>query len=86
VFAAQDCEKYPAREEAPAMTRNSYHRFIDRGLKAGLNSRELNQALATRPVAGEELPAGQADGNGYLSEIDSRGYQLYRQAGPDPRD
>ena len=68
------------------MTQNSYHRFINRGLKAGLNSRELNQALSTGPAAGQEPVPGQADGNGYLSEVDSRGYQLYRQGGHDPRD
>ena len=68
------------------MNQNSYHRLINRGRKAGLNSQELNQALATRPVSGDEQTPGQSDCNGYVSDVDSRGYRLYRQAGDSPRD
>jgi hypothetical protein len=67
------------------MNHNNYHRLMSQGRKAGLNSQELNQAFATRPVAGDEQAPGQSDCNGYVSDIDSRGYRLYRQAGQSTR-
>ena len=63
------------------MNQSGYNRSRNRGRKAGLNSSELSQTPATRPVAAEEPSPNAADG-GYVSEVDSCGYQLCRQAGP----
>ena len=63
------------------MNQSGYNRSRNRGRKAGLNSRELNQTPATRPVTAEEQAPNPADGS-YVSEVDSCGYQLCRQAGP----
>lgn len=63
------------------MTRNSdYHLMLSRGRKAGLSARELNQALATRPVEGGERSPGQNDANGYICSVDAGGHRIYRQA------
>ncbi len=62
------------------MRRNSdYNQMLNRGRKAGLSARELNQALATCPVEGERS-AGQSDANGYISEIDATGHRVVRPA------
>jgi hypothetical protein len=54
-----------------------YRTLIDRGRKAGLGTSELYQALANRRPEGQDLALGQADGNGYVSCIDSRGQRVY---------
>ena len=64
------------------MNQSNYHRSRNRGRKAGLNSRELNQSPVTRPETAEQQAPNPADGGGYVSEVDSCGYQLCRQAGP----
>jgi hypothetical protein len=67
------------------MHKSSYQVLLNRGRKAGLNARELNQALATRPVAGDEAGPGQADPNGYVASIDARGHRTYRPANSEGR-
>ena len=68
------------------MTHNSsYQMLLSRGRKAGLSTRELNQALSTRPVGGDEQGPGQADPNGYVAGVDARGHRTYRPATSDGR-
>jgi hypothetical protein len=55
--------------------------MINRGRKAGLSTRELYQAMASRPPEGSDSPTGQADGNGYVASVSPQGRRLYRQAG-----
>jgi hypothetical protein len=64
------------------MLRNSTDQaMINRGRKAGLSTRELYQAMATRPVEAGEPASGQADGNGYIASVSPQGRRLYRPAG-----
>jgi hypothetical protein len=58
---------------------SSYHLMLSRGRKAGLTARELNSALATQPVIGEEQARGQTDCNGFISVVDAHGHRTYRQ-------
>jgi hypothetical protein len=67
------------------MHNSSYQMLLSRGRKAGLTTRELNQALATRPVAGDEPGPGQADPNGYVAGIDARGHRTYRPVNSEGR-
>jgi hypothetical protein len=63
------------------MNHSSYHRLIDRGRKAGLSTRELYSALATRSPEGTDPGLGRADGNGYVAEFDAAGQRTYRPIG-----
>jgi hypothetical protein len=66
------------------MHQSHYHQLLSRGRKAGLTSRELNSALSIHPVGGDEQP-GQADCNGYVSGIDTRGHRTYQPAAEPPK-
>jgi hypothetical protein len=66
------------------MTHSSYQRLIDRGRKAGLSTRELYSALATRAPEGSDEALGRADGNGYVAEIDAAGQRSYRPIAEEP--
>jgi hypothetical protein len=58
------------------MARTDYRTLIDRGRKAGLGTSELYSALAARrPELGD--PQGQADTNGFVSDISRSGRPLY---------
>jgi hypothetical protein len=62
------------------MSNTDYRRMLDRGRKAGLNTRELYQALAGRqPVAGE---AGQSDSNGFIAQVQANGQRNYQPQPP----
>jgi hypothetical protein len=54
--------------------------LVQRGRKAGLTSRELNQALSSRPVHGEDGQPGQPDCNGSIWDLNEHGQRVYRQA------
>jgi hypothetical protein len=60
---------------------NDYHQRLSRGRKAGLTSRELNSALATQPITSGQQISGQADCNGFVSEVDSHGHRTYTVGG-----
>jgi hypothetical protein len=60
------------------MTQSSYLRSRNRGRKAGLNSRELNQTT-TRPVSAQQQAANPSDAGDPIPEVDSCGFQLCRQ-------
>jgi hypothetical protein len=66
-------------------SQSTYHLLLSRGRKAGLTARELNSALSSRPVEGDEQQPGQADCNGYVSGIDARGHRTVRPASETPR-
>jgi hypothetical protein len=60
--------------------RSNGHLLVQRGRKAGLTARELNLALSSRPVLGEDGQPGQPDCNGYVWDINEHGQRVYRQA------
>jgi hypothetical protein len=59
--------------------------LVQRGRKAGLTTRELNLALSSRPVHGEDAVPGQPDCNGCVWDINEHGQRVYRQAGSSSR-
>jgi len=61
------------------MSNSSYRRMIDRGRKAGLNARELYQALSAKQPALGDAPIGKADGNGYVAKVQENGQRSYEQ-------
>jgi hypothetical protein len=63
------------------MSRSDYNTMINRGRKAGLSTRELYPAMATRPVEGSQQVPGQADCNGFVSSVTLRGHRVYQPAG-----
>jgi hypothetical protein len=68
------------------MSRNiDIRRLLDRGRKAGLNTRELYSAMAGRPSEGSDLQPGQNDGNGYVSHYDGMGRLVFRPVDHDAR-
>ena len=68
------------------MTRSIDHRrMLDRGRKAGLNTRELYSAMAGRAGEGHDLQPGQNDGNGYVSHYDGTGRVVFRPVEHDAR-
>ena len=54
-----------------------HRRLLDRGRKAGLNTRELYSAMSARPSEGNDLSPGQNDGNGYVSGYDQDGRLVF---------
>jgi len=56
--------------------------LITRGRKAGLTTREMYLALASRPPEGGD-PLGQADCNGYVSGYNQQGQRVYRASACD---
>jgi hypothetical protein len=64
--------------------RSNYQSLINRGRKAGLNTRELNSALAGRPVTGDDQTPGQPDCNGSIWTIDEHGHRVYLSAQEPP--
>jgi hypothetical protein len=59
---------------------SSIRRLVDRGRKAGLNARELYQALAGRQPTPGDQPIGQSDNNGYVAQVQANGQRIYVQA------
>lgn len=64
---------------------SSYQKLLSRGRKAGLSTRELNEALATRPFLGAEPGYGQSDPNGFVAGIDARGHRTSRPVNGEAR-
>ena len=59
------------------MSRSDYRTLLNHGRKAGLSTRELYNALASRPPeAGDNR--GQADGNGLVIDYMQAGRRNYR--------
>lgn len=58
--------------------RSNYQSLLSRGRKAGLNTRELNSALAGQPVSGDDQSPGQPDCNGSVWSINEHGQRVYR--------
>ena len=67
------------------MHHSSYHLLLSRGRKAGLTTRELNSALASRPVLVHDQQPGQPDCNGFVAGIDAQGHRTYRPSDETPR-
>jgi len=59
--------------------RSNDYLLLQRGRKAGLNTRELNRALSSRPVQGEDAQPGQPDCNGSVWDLNEHGQRVYRQ-------
>jgi hypothetical protein len=59
--------------------RSNDYLLVQRGRKAGLTTRELNLALSSRPVLGEDGQPGQTDCNGCVWDINEHGQRVYRQ-------
>lgn len=58
-----------------------YRTLINRGRKAGLNTRELYLAMAAAPLEGSDRTPGQADCNGFVASMDALGRRVYQPAG-----
>jgi hypothetical protein len=67
------------------LRRSNEQRLVQRGRKAGLTARELNLALSSVPVRGEDAQPGQTDCNGYVWDINEHGHRVYRLAGSSSR-
>jgi hypothetical protein len=67
------------------MSLTDYQTLINRGRKAGLNTRELYSAMATRSSEGTEQSPNQMDGNGFVQGYDQQGRRVYRPIGSYPR-
>src|SRR3954452_5762202 len=81
---AEEADPAKLREEATAMQRSNYQSLLSRGRKAGLTTRELNSALARRPVSGEEQSPGQPDGNGSVWTINEHAQRVYLETEAEP--
>ncbi len=57
---------------------SNYHTLINRGRKAGLNTREIYSAMTAHPPEGRDRVPGQPDGNGYVASVSSEGQAVYR--------
>jgi hypothetical protein len=62
--------------------RSNTQSLVHRGRKAGLTARELNVALSSQPVFGEDQQPGQPDCNGSVYDLNQNGQRVYRQAAP----
>jgi hypothetical protein len=60
------------------MSRTDSRTLINRGRKAGLKTSELYRALGTRPPEVSDPGIGQADSNGFVSNLDPNGRAVYR--------
>jgi hypothetical protein len=59
------------------MSRSDYRTLLNRGRKAGLSTREMYSALATRPPEAHEDGNRQSDGNGFVVDY-KNGRRVYR--------
>lgn len=64
------------------MGRSDYRTLIDRGRRAGLSTSELYQAMATRPMEAGQQGSGRTDSNGFVSNFDKYGHQVFRPLTP----
>jgi hypothetical protein len=63
------------------MSRSDYRTLLNHGRKAGLSTREIYSALATRPPEAHEHNNGQADGNGFVPYYTIGGHRVFRPIG-----
>src|SRR5262249_42898985 len=59
-----------------------YQTLVTQGRKAGLQTREMYQALSTRKPQAGDRPAGAADGDGYITLYGPNGQIIYRPNPP----
>jgi hypothetical protein len=64
--------------------RSTHQSLLSRGRKAGLTTRELNQALASRPALGEDQQPGQPDCNGSVWTINEQGQRVFSLGSSEP--
>jgi hypothetical protein len=62
------------------MGKSDSRTLINNGRKAGLNTREIYDALATRPPETQAPNEGAADGNGFVLVYMPHGRRVYRPA------
>jgi hypothetical protein len=67
------------------MSHTDYQTLINRGRKAGLGTRELYSALASRPPEAGDQGPGQTDSNGFVSRYILNGQRVYRPGQGYPR-
>ena len=60
------------------MSRSDHRTLLNHGRKAGLSTREIYNALATRPPEASDFSDRSADGNGYVSHYTPGGHRIYR--------
>jgi len=63
----------------------NYKAMINRGRKAGLNTRDLYTAMASRPAEGTDQVMGQLDGNGFVSSYNQQGQRVFLPVDDQPR-
>lgn len=81
-----ELKKTPSnRPERDTMSHTDLNTLLARGRKAGLGTAELYAALSTRPAEGSE-GHGQADCNGFVSQVNSQGQTVFRPAKDEQRD
>lgn len=56
------------------MSHTDHRTLLDRGRKAGLNTRELYQALGARRPGPGDLASGLTDGNGFVVRVLADGH------------
>lgn len=59
------------------MSHSTHRRMLDRGRKAGLNARELYQALSAHKPPPGDAPTGKSDGNGFVAQVQQNGQRTY---------
>ncbi len=59
------------------MDHSDYRTLVNRGRRAGLNTAELYQALATCPQDSLQHYLGMTDSNGFVAHYDQQGHQAY---------
>ena len=60
------------------MSRSDHRTLLNNGRKAGLSTREIYAALATRPPEAHDNSNRLGDGNGFVSEYKPGGNRFYR--------
>ena len=60
------------------MSRSDYRTLLNHGRKAGLSTRELYNALSSRPPEAGDTNGPQADGNGFVFDYTQGGRRVYR--------
>jgi hypothetical protein len=60
------------------MSRSDHRTLLNHGRKAGLSTREMYNALATRPPEAQDYNSRQGDGNGFVSDYTKGGRRVYR--------
>jgi hypothetical protein len=60
------------------MSRSDYRTLLNRGRKAGLNTRDLYCALSSRAPEAQDASGRAADDNGFVPVYTARGQRVYR--------